>query len=134
VNDNATGGSQTISLTGSGGGSGITNATLVPSFLNFGSVAVGTTSAALSSTLTNTGTSVGLNITAITLAGTDPGDFKITPATTCPDPGTVNPLGTCLITVTFTPTATGSRSATVTISDNTSSGKQTLTLSGSGSN
>jgi hypothetical protein len=97
-------------------------------------VTVGTTSAAKSSTHTDTGLTVALSISSIALGGTNPGDFQITSASTCPNPGSINPLATCLVTVTFTPTATGTRSATVTVTDNTSAGKQTLTLSGSGAN
>ena len=36
-------------------------------------------------------------------------------SSTCPNSGTINPLKTCLVTVTFTPGATGSRSATLTV-------------------
>jgi len=134
VNDNATGSPQTISLTGTGTVGALTTATLLPAFQSFGAVTVGTTSAAKSSTLTDTGLTVALSISSIALGGTNPGDFQITSASTCPNPGSINPLATCLVTVTFTPTATGTRSATVTVTDNTSAGKQTLTLSGSGAN
>jgi hypothetical protein len=131
VNDNTSAGSQTVSLTGTGT---VTNATatLLPATLGFGSVAVGSTSAAKSSTLTDTSTTVALNISSITLTGANPGDFKITSASTCPNPGTIQPLATCLVTVTFTPTATGARSATLTVSDNTSAGSQTVSLTGTG--
>jgi hypothetical protein len=128
VNDNTSAGKQTVSLSGTG----VVTATLLPASLNFGSVTVGSTSAAKSSTLTDTSSAAALTITSITLGGTDPGDFQITSATTCPTSGTLNPLKTCLITVTFTPTASGARSATVTVDDNTSSGKQTISLSGTG--
>ena len=128
--DNTSGGTQTIALSGTG--TAQPTATLLPASLNFGSVTVGKTSAAQSSTLTDTSSSVVLTITSITLTGANPGDFKITSASTCPNSGTINPLATCLVTVTFTPSKTGSRSATVTVNDNTSSGKQTIALSGTG--
>jgi len=131
VNDNTSGGSQTISLNGFGEAA-LPTATLLPSTLNFGSVTVGSTSSAKSSTLTDTSASVALKISGITLTGANPGDFQMTKASTCPTSGTVNPLKTCLVTVTFTPGATGSRSATLTVNDNTSAKKQTIALSGTG--
>ena len=54
-----------------------------------------------------------LSVTSITIAGSDPGDFKET--NTC---GTSLKAGwECTITVKFDPTATGTRSATLTIKD-----------------
>jgi hypothetical protein len=132
VNDNTSAGSQTVSLTGTGTGNSFATATLLPATLSFGSVAVGSTGAAQSSTLTDTSTTVALNISSITLTGANPGDFTITPASTCPNPGTINPLATCLVTVTFSPAASGSRSATLTVNDNTSTGLQTVSLTGTG--
>jgi len=121
---------QIVTLTGTG----VTapTATLLPATMSFGSVDVGTTSASKTSTLTDTSTTSALNITSITITGTNAGDFQLAPATTCPSSGTVNPLGTCLVVVTFSPTATGSRSATLTVNDNTTSGKQTISLTGVG--
>jgi hypothetical protein len=88
---------------------------------------VGTTSAAQSVTLTNTGTAT-LNITGIGLAGTNSGDFSET--STCGS--SVAAGANCSIGVTFAPTATGSRSASVFISDNASGSPQTISLSGTG--
>jgi len=131
VNDNAAGGTQTITLSGSGKAA-VPTATLLPASINFGSITVGDKSTAQSSTLTDTSATVALDITSIVLGGTDPGDFALATKGVCPNSGTINPLKTCLVTITFTPTKTGSRSATVTVSDNTSNGKQTITVSGSG--
>jgi hypothetical protein len=131
MNDNTKTGTQTINLSGTGNAA-VPTATLLPKSLNFGSVTVGDTSTAQSSTLTDTSPAVALDITSIALGGADPGDFALSKSKVCPNSGTVNPLKTCLVTVTFTPTKTGSRSATVTVSDDTSNGKQTITVSGSG--
>jgi hypothetical protein len=130
VNDNATGSPQTVSLTGTGTQGSLATATLLPANLNFGSVAIGNTSTAQSSTLTDTSTTVALNISSITLTGANPGDFKMTSASTCPTSGSINPSATCLVTITFSPTASGSRSATLTVFDNTTAGSQTVALSG----
>jgi len=121
---------QVVTLTGTG--TAAPTATLEPESLNFGLVEVGTTSSAQTSTLTDTSSTAALNVTSITLTGANAGDFKITSTSTCPNSGTINPLGTCLITITFTPTATGSRSATVTVNDNISGGTQTISLMGTG--
>jgi hypothetical protein len=130
VNDNTSSGKQTISLSGTG--TAAPTATLLPASLNFGSITLGKTSAAQSSTLTDTSSTIALSISSITLTGSNPGDFKITSASTCPNSGTINPLKTCLVTVTFTPSKSGSRSATLTVNDDTSSGKQTISLGGTG--
>ena len=83
----------------------------------------GTTSAAQSLTLTNTG-SAPLTISSIAING----DFAQTNA--C---GTSVAAGaSCTITVTFTPTAAGTRSAMVTITDNATDSPHTVALSGTG--
>jgi len=122
VADNAPGTPQTVSLTGTG-----TVVKLAPSSLNFGSVAVGHTSAAQTVTVTNTGT-VSLSITNIGITGTNAGDFSET--NTCG-----SSLGTgasCSVSVAFTPRATGSRIAQLSISDNGGGSPQTVSLSGTG--
>jgi hypothetical protein len=101
--------------------------------LSFGTVSVGTPSAAQAVTLKNTGTTT-LTITGIALAGADPNDFSET--NTCLPP--VNPSGTlgagtsCTINVTFTPQAKGSRSGKVVITDNALLSPQVISLSGKG--
>jgi len=97
---------------------------------------VGTTSAAKSVTVTNNGnTALTFAATnAITLTGTNPGDFAFAPAgaTAC---GTSLAMGaSCTISVTFTPTAANPnpRSATITIADNAGNTPQTVALSGTG--
>ena len=122
--DNASGGTQTIALSGTGAVAGVS---LNPSSLTFGSTVVGTTAAAQSVTLTNTGTSV-LNISSLTASG----DFALGTGTTCSTSTPVAASGTCTIAVTFTPAASGTRTGVVTIADNVNGGLQTITLSGTG--
>lgn len=69
VTDSAAGSPQLIPLNGVG-----TTAKLAPTSLNFGSVTVGTTSAAKIITLTNIGTTA-LTITGIAISGTGAGDY-----------------------------------------------------------
>jgi hypothetical protein len=126
VTDNIAAGSNTASLTGTGSSTSPT-ATLTPSSLTFAAQAVGTTSASQALTLSNTGT-LTLSISSVALTGTNPGDYAQT--NTC---GSTLAVGkTCTITVTFTPTASGTRTATVTVTDNTASGSQTTSLTGTG--
>jgi hypothetical protein len=103
---------------------------LSPRSLNFGNQQVNTTSAVQTVTLTNTG-NANLTIHSIGLSGTNSGDFR--QQNTCPSSSSTLAAGDhCFIDVTFKPTAEGSRSASLTITDNTSSGLQSVALSGSG--
>ncbi len=96
---------------------------LSPASLAFGSQVVGTTSAAQSVTLSNTGSS-SLNISSVATMG---------------DYAQINNCGaslgtgaSCSINVSFTPTGTGTRSGTLSVTDNASGSPQTVALSGSG--
>ncbi|MGA7928878.1 MAG: choice-of-anchor D domain-containing protein, partial [Candidatus Sulfotelmatobacter sp.] len=95
--------------------------------LSFGNQSVGTTSAAQTITLSNTGT-VAISMTSIAITGTNSGDFAQT--NTC---GTSLPVGAkCALSVTFTPAANGNRTASVTITDNAAGSPQTISLTGTG--
>src|SRR5262249_3351016 len=76
-NDNAPTNPQTVALTGTG-----TQISISPVSLNFGTVAVGTTTAAKSVTVTNVGTTP-VTFTSISIAGTNPGDYQISANTCC---------------------------------------------------
>lgn len=126
VYDNASTGSSTASMTGSGSAP---TAKLIPATDSFGNQKAGTTSNAKVSTLTNTSTTGAiLNVTSFTISGTNAKDFAQT--NTCP--ATLAPNATCTISVTFTPDSTGSQSATVTVKTNTSTGSSTISLTGTG--
>ena len=102
VTDNAGGSPQAVPLTGTGTAPAVT---LGPASLSFASQPVGTTSAAQTTTLTNSGTAA-LAITAIAVAGANAGDF--TQTTTCPlSPATLAVNATCTISVRFSPSASG---------------------------
>ena len=100
-------------------------ATAIPSTttLNFPTQAVGTTSAALQFTLSNTGGQT-LTLNSYTFGGANPSYFAQTHS--CPGTLTIN-TG-CTISVTFSPTLSGSMSATLLIG--TSIGNVTINLSG----
>jgi Abnormal spindle-like microcephaly-assoc'd, ASPM-SPD-2-Hydin/Right handed beta helix region len=95
--------------------------TLSPNSLSFPSQLVGTTSANLSVTLTNSGNAA-LNISSISVAG----DFA--QSNTCGS--TVAAGASCRISVTFTPTAGGTRTGTLSVVDNASGSPHTTSLTG----
>src|SRR5208283_2495055 len=123
VTDDACLSPQTIPLSGKG-----TEITMSPSPVSFGSESVGTTSAPMTVTVTNHGTTA-VKVTSATITGADKGDFAIT-SKTCT---TISASGgTCTITLTFTPKASGARTATLSLSDNDKGSPQTDVLSGTG--
>ena len=103
-------------------------ASFSPSGLTFATSQVGITSAPQVITLTNTGSSP-LIISSIAITGTNSSDFKQT--NTCPV-GSASLAGQakCQFSVTFAPTGTGSRLASISITDNASSGQNTISLLG----
>jgi hypothetical protein len=123
VVDNACMSPQTIALSGKG-----TEITMSPSPVSFGSETVGTTSAPMTVTVTNHGTTA-VKVTSSTITGADKGDFLII-SNTCT---TISASGgTCAITITFTPAASGSRAATLSLTDSDKGSPQTDVLSGTG--
>lgn len=101
-------------------------ATLSSSSLTFQAQKVGTTSAAKSVTLTNTGNTP-LTIGTVTISG----NFSLA-GTTCSNGGTVAAGANCVINVTFTPAAKGTRTGSVTITDNALISPQVISLAGVG--
>jgi FG-GAP-like repeat/FG-GAP repeat len=130
TSDGAPGSPHKVSLTGTT--TPLSQVTLDPSSLTFGSIQVGSSSPYQSVRVTNTGNST-LNITQIQISG----DFQ---EGGCPSPsspgifccGAVAPGGFCEIFVDFAPTATGARAGTLTISGNFSIPPRAVTLIGTG--
>jgi len=128
VTDDATGSPQTTTLSGTG----VAAAPLVnlnPTSLNFGDQTLSTTSTVRSIILTNTGTGT-LTVSSVVASG----DFAVVtvPVTNCG--GTVAPLATCSLNITFTPTATGGRVGAVTVTDNATGSPHVASLAGNGIN
>jgi photosystem II stability/assembly factor-like uncharacterized protein len=123
ITDNAAGSPQQVPLSGTG-----TTAKLSPTPVNFGTVALGVTSAVKKVTLTNVGTTT-LTITSIAVTGTEAADFPET-ATTCA--ASLAAAKSCTVSLTFKPSTTGSRSASLTVTDNASGSPQQVPLSGVG--
>ncbi len=122
VTDNAANSPQRMSLKGTG-----TIASLSPTDLSYGVIAVGSRSVSKVTTLTNAG-AVPLNLSAITITGNDPADFTRT--TTCT--ASLTPGQSCTISVIFAPTAAGRRTATLNVSDDGGGSPQTVSLVGTG--
>jgi trimeric autotransporter adhesin len=121
VNNNA---SLQASLTGTGAA----QVTVAPTSLSFGSVTHGTTSAAKLVSVTNN-QSAALTISAISLSGTNPGDFLKT--TTCG--ASLAAFASCTVSVKFKPATTGARSATLTVTDSPDTGSpHKVSLGGTG--
>ena len=106
---------------------------LSPTSIAFSNQLVGTTSATSDVQLTNSGSSP-LNITSITLTGTDSAQFALV-APTSGSPcsltaSTINPGSSCSLGTQFKPTSAGSKIADVSVSDDASGSPQTVGLTG----
>jgi ASPM-SPD-2-Hydin domain-containing protein/centrosomal CEP192-like protein len=123
--DNAGDAPESVSLTGTGTATPAPSVSLSPSGVVFGSQMVGTSSAAQTVTLTNTG-GAALSLAGIGVAGADPGDFAQT--NTCPV--SLAAGSSCTVSVTFSPAAPGARSGSLTVADNAGDSPQTVALSG----
>lgn len=119
-----------FAFNGCGGSVGIM---FSPEALKFGKIAVGTTSAAKSVTVTNSGSGA-LSISNIATSG----DFaikafkatkKITPCVSDID---LSPGASCAVKVTITPTQAGVRTGDLSFTDNAPNSPQSVALSGTG--
>ena len=123
--DNAANSPQSVTLTGTG--IGVPTARLSPARLSFASTKVGSSTAAQTVTLKNTGTAT-LNLTSITLSGANASSF--TKTTTCAASLAVN--ATCAVSVSFAPAAAGALKATLSFTDNAANSPQSIALTGTG--
>jgi hypothetical protein len=122
VSSSAFSGTARIALSGEGGSAGA--AQVQPAVLNFATTGVGTTSAAQSVTITNTGT-----VTFSDLAIAVSSGFQLT-TSTCT--ATLAPGASCAGSVAFAPTGAGQQSGSLTISSNSMSTSVQAPLSGMG--
>ena len=121
ITDNASPGTQTVPLQGTGVPPVVMSATT----LMFGNVVLGTTSAIKTSTLTNNQTKV-LNISSIGITG----PFKLDTSATCA--GQVPAKGKCIVAATYTPTAATFQTGAVTILHDASNSPTMVNLRGTG--
>jgi len=125
VTDSAAGGPQSVNLTGTGVGTPVAN--IQPAHLTFSPLTTGTTSAAQTVILTNSGTAA-LTIAGIAITGVNASQFGETSACGA----SLNAGSSCIISVTFRPTALGSQNSALTITDNAAGSPHTVSLSGCG--
>jgi hypothetical protein len=124
VNAGGGAGTKTVALTGTGAAAPYT---LSSRSLTFGSQTVGTTSAAQSVTMTNTG-SAAVPIKSIAITGSNHTEFTRTK--TC---GASLAVGaSCTINVSFKPATTGAKKATLNVNAGSGDGTQTVALTGTG--
>lgn len=121
IKDNASPGTQTVSLQGTGVPPVVVSATT----LALGQVVLGSTSAVKTSTLTNYQTKV-LNISSVGITG----PFNLEASTTCA--GQVPAKGKCIVAVTYKPTAATLQTGVVTIRHDASNSPATVNLRGTG--
>ncbi len=135
--DSSSNGATTFHLTFTPSGGGNPAVTFNPTSVTFGNQRVGTTSAVTHVHITNSGTAT-LNITGITLTGTNPGEFSLTSAAdgatpACPlGASALNAGNTCNVDAKFGPTSTGAKSASISVTDNAPGSTQTVPLTGTG--
>ena len=129
VTDNAPGSPQSVALTGTGLGAPppVPAITFTPGTLNFSALSPGSTSLPLSVTLTNSGNAA-LNISSISLGGSNPADFGA-PSSNC-TAAPIAPGASCIATETFTPLAVGFRQAALIFADNAAGSPQSITVIG----
>jgi Beta-propeller repeat/Abnormal spindle-like microcephaly-assoc'd, ASPM-SPD-2-Hydin len=118
IQDDAAGSPHVISLRGIGSSAVVA---LAPTSLTFSAQQLGTSSAAQTVTLTNSGNAA-LSISSIQATG----DYSQT--NNCPS--TLSAGSNCTFNITFTPTVAGTRSGSLSISDNLSNSPQTVALTG----
>ncbi|MFZ1916398.1 MAG: choice-of-anchor D domain-containing protein [Terriglobales bacterium] len=123
--DSASNNPQTVALSGTG------EALLLnPTFLNFNTQAVGTTSAPLGVTITNESSST-VSLTGISLTGSAKGSFLINNSgTTCG--ASLGNGASCVVSVQFKPVAKGVVAATLQIKSTGGGSPQTVSLEGTG--
>jgi hypothetical protein len=101
--------------------------------VNFGTVMVGTSSAAQTITVTSGG-NLAADLSSISLAGASPGSFSISSSSTCPLGGiSLAPEAACTIVVVFTPTANGTATAQIEVPTNSYNSPTIISLTGIGS-
>ena len=124
INNSAPFQPQTVALSGSGTGTVTNTISFTPNKLTFSNQAIGTTSAGQTVKLKNTG-KTSLTVASVLTIG------NYLESDTCSGK-TINPQGTCTITVQFQPSIDGMIAGAITVSDNAATTPQTVGLTGTG--
>jgi len=126
VTSNGAGSPQSIALTGSGVATAGPGVLSFATTLDFGTVAIGSTSAPQSLVATNVG---GTPVQVSSVASNPAAEFAVV-SSTC---GSVAPGATCSVTLAFAPVAAGERTGTLTVVSSGTGSPQAATLRGVGS-
>src|SRR5450830_833482 len=126
VTHNATGGSSTVSLNGTGNATPQATIALSASTVDFGKLLTGTPSTVASITVTNSGQAA-LNFSSISIGGASAA--IITRAGTCAVGTPVAAGGSCSVTVQAAPATAGAIAASLTLASNASNGSGSVTVS-----
>jgi hypothetical protein len=130
--DDATPGTQSVSLNGTATALSAPAVTLNPSSVGFPATSLNSTAAPITVTVTNSGNAP-LNLGSFGIdEGQNSGDFAISTKSTCGPQSIIAAGNSCTIILTFTPSALGERTATLSISDDAAPGTQSIPLSGTG--
>ncbi|WP_338763143.1 choice-of-anchor D domain-containing protein [Massilia sp. METH4] len=127
ITHNATGGSSSVALTGTGNAVAQGSIALSANAVDFGALVSGVASPARTITVTNTGAAA-VAFTAIAVGGANPGVFTL--GGTCGAASPVPAGGSCTVTVTATATAAGPFSGTLSLASNASNGTVSVALGG----
>jgi hypothetical protein len=125
ISDNANGSPQAVTLSGAGSAPPEPAVSLAPNPVKFGSQTVKTTSPPATVTVTNTGTAA-LAISNVSLGGANAADFAVLSGCAT----SLQPTGTCTVTISFTPSTVGTPSALLQLTDNAAGGSQTVPVTG----
>src|SRR5438094_7455145 len=104
----------------------VVQSSITPTALSFGNQSVGSTSAAKTVTLQNTGTA---NLTISAITSSSPA-FLLASATTLP--AVLTPGQTALVSVSFRPATVGSQAGSLKVTSTAPSSPTTVSLSGNG--
>ncbi len=129
ITHNAVGSPSSVTLNGTGTTAPQAAISLNAATLTFPAQAVGSSSAARSVTVSNSGNAP-LTFSGLTLAGTSATDFSRSGS--CTPTATLAAGASCSVSFSFTPGAVGARSATLTLASNASNGSAVLSLAGTG--
>ncbi|WP_371764130.1 choice-of-anchor D domain-containing protein [Massilia sp.] len=125
---NATGGSSTVALSGTGNAVAQATVALSANAIDFGALVAGVASPAKSITVNNTGQAA-LTFSSIAVGGANAGVFTL--GGTCATGTAVPAGGSCTVTVTANSSANGAFSGNLSLGSNASNGVVTVALSGS---
>jgi uncharacterized protein (TIGR03382 family) len=124
---NATGGSSTVALAGTGNAVPQATVALSANAIDFGALVSGTASPARSVTVSNSGQAA-LTFSSITVGGTNAGVFSL--GGTCSTATSVPAGGSCTVTVTANSSGSGAFSGNLALASNASNGAVSVALSG----